>query len=140
MALEYFAGFFDGEGSCGIYDAVANKRATFRVSLCNNDPRPLLKAKELFGGLIRSRFRRYKAEIKNNFEWYVFGKNAEAFLIAIRPFVLVKGEQIDVFLAARQTLCGSGNRMSPEATQAIQEAELLLKRLKRAIPVEGGAR
>lgn len=135
--LEYFAGFFDGEGSCGIYDSAKRKQTVFRVSLCNNDPRPLAEAKSRFGGVVRSRFRRQRNETKNNYEWYIYGKNAERFLQAIRPFVLVKGEQIDVFLTARKLLCGSGNRMSDDAKLAIQEAEVLLKQMKRTIPVEG---
>ena len=131
-SLEYFAGFFDGEGSCGIY-RVRNKPQipVFRVSLCNNDPRPLQEAHVQFGGTVRPRLRTQRGKTTCNYEWYIYGKNADVFLKSIRPFTVIKSEQIDKFLSARLMLVGSGNRRTAESDRAIREAETILKTLKR---------
>lgn len=129
----YFAGFFDGEGSCGLYDTGdLGKQPQFRVSLCNTDPRPLQTVKTLFGGAIRARLP-HKGHLgkKINYEWYVYGKNSETFLIAIRQFTIIKSEQIDVFLTARKYLVGKGNRKAMHNTDRLIKAEQKLKALKK---------
>lgn len=130
-AYVYFAGFFDGEGSCGIY-TYKGKKTQFRVSLCNNDPRPLHRVVEMFGGYLRPRFRKYKDGISNNWEWYIDGTKAEKFLRAIRPHTIIKGEQIDVFLTARTFLCGKGRNKALRNDDGIASAAVTLKLLKRA--------
>ena len=128
----YFAGFFDGEGSCGIYDtSIDKKQAQFRVSLCQNDPRPLYEVQSIFGGSIRPRRRYVNNKLSINYEWYIYGSKAERFLFCIRPFTIVKSEQIDIFLAARKCLCGKGNRKATQNSAGLIEAERVLKALKR---------
>ena len=132
--LAYFAGFFDGEGSVGLYDTRHRKQPQFRVSLCNNIVTPLELVKELFGGSIRKRVRPYKTKVSINFEWYVHGHNAEEFLEAIRPYLMVKAKQVDVFLGARLELNGSGGGPLSEAQwEALAEAECILKSLKQEV-------
>src|SRR3989304_1851117 len=101
LDIAYFAGFFDGEGSVGIYYTHRIKGPSCRISLCNNDPRPLQKALELFGGKIRPRFRKFRADkcgIRNNWEWYAWGKQAEKFLLAVLPHLLIKKNQAEIYL------------------------------------------
>lgn len=132
ISYPYFAGLFDGEGSCGIYTSGKDK-PEFRVSICNNDPRPLHMAVEAFGGSLRRRDRPYRGRISCNWEWYSYGANAGRFLTAIRPYTVIKSDQIDVFIATKRAMPGKGHRMSAHGKVALVEAEALLKRLKREV-------
>lgn len=128
----YFAGFFDGEGSCGIYDAKKRKQTQFRVSLCQNDPRPLTQAHVKWGGSVRARRRPYKGRVVVNYEWYIYGAKAERFLQDILPFTCVKTAQIEVFLKARTIVGKQGHRITTQASSAVKEAEDILKGLKKS--------
>lgn len=133
-AIIYLAGFFDGEGSVGLYDTRYRKQTQFRVSLCNNINTPLLLAQEMFGGSIRKRTRQQKTKVGVNFEWYIYGHNAEEFLEAIRPYLIIKDKQVDVFLEARKNLNGSGEgSLSETQWKALEEAEHILKSLKKEV-------
>ena len=102
--LAYFAGFFDGEGCVAIY------KKKYVVSLTNTDVRPLKKVQEMWGGFInvqKKENRRFA--IQDIFRWQVYGHNARPFLEAIRPFVLVKREQIDIYLSVLDVLPKKAN-------------------------------
>lgn len=135
LELAYFAGLFDGEGSVGIYStkriAQHGGQAQFRVCLCNNDPRPLDRAKVLFGGRVRPRLRQYKARLSNNWEWYIDGQRADRFLIAVLPHLIIKRDQAEVYLSARRHLVGQGRVKTPAYAEALVRAEQTLKELKR---------
>src|SRR5215468_12516086 len=91
----YFAGFFDGEGSLGIY------HKKYVVTLINTDVRPLRKAKDIWGGAIFSRTRTsYCRNAQDQWRWEIYGHSSIQFLRDIRPFVVIKGEQIDCYLEA----------------------------------------
>jgi hypothetical protein len=131
----YFAGFFDGEGSVGIYHVQNTIQTCFRVSLCNNIATPLQKAEAFFGGRLRPRYREYRGRPTCNWEWYVWGNNAVNFLETIYPFLSVKTEQVDVFLRAYKFCPPRGNHkgdpLVEENRQTLREAEMVLKDLKR---------
>lgn len=132
--LAYFAGFFDGEGTVGLYNTKHMKTPLFRVCLCNNVKAPLELALNLFGGRIRSRFRMHASGLHNNWEWYIDGPKADHFLRSIRPYTIVKSNQIDVYLDARSKLPGSGSGTRTQAQwEALIEAEAILKSLKREV-------
>ena len=134
LELAYFAGLFDGEGSVGIYDTklIAQKggQAQFRVCICNNDPRPLDRVKTLFGGRVRPRLRTYRGRLTNNWEWCIHGHNADRFLVAVLPYLIIKRDQAEVYLSARRHLVGQGRIKTPTYAEALVTAELFLKKLK----------
>jgi hypothetical protein len=125
--LAYFAGFFDGEGSVGMY---VGRNA---VVLSNTDMRPLVRARELWSGSITTQLvqgRRFA--IRDLHRWSVYGHKARPFLEAIRPFVKLKGEQIDVYLEALAHVPAyRGARRRPGDTAAQVVAADRLRLLKR---------
>jgi len=127
----YFAGLFDGEGSCGIY-SVGKRQSEFRISITNCDPRPLQAVLTLFGGRVRRREAQpNRASKRPIYEWYRHGQSSEEFLICIRPYTIIKSEQIDVYLTARTFLVGKGNKKAMRNDVGLLQAEHTLKALKR---------
>lgn len=120
--LAYFAGFFDGEGCVAVY------RQKYVVSLTNCDVRPLLQAQALWGGFIASQ----EQGRRRVFRWQIYGQKSRSFLEAIRPFVRLKGEQIDAYLAILLVLPnGRGQRYAPGAAVRIRAGADRLRLLKR---------
>ena len=101
FSLEYVAGFFDGEGSIGIYK---NKRNTYflRTQVTQNINK---ETSELFvfltnkfgGNLAKMRMECYRnGEVYN---WQLNGKKAKTFLEKLIPFLHVKKEQAELAVA-----------------------------------------
>ncbi len=125
--IAYFAGFFDGEGTLGIY----NGRHV--VCLANTDARPLRRAQELWGGHLY-RMKRQKYAVRDIWHWNIYGHAARPFLEAILPHSQLKKEQVEVFLAVLPHVpVGRGTRRRPGATDAIDAAALRLRELKRGV-------
>lgn len=121
----YFAGFFDGEGSVAIYPR------KYVVSLTNTDIRPLLLAESLWGGSIATQ-REDELGVQTIYRWQIYGHSARAFLEEIRPFVMVKGEQIDWYLEALAFVpVGRGQRYQGDAKVEIDRRAAQLRLLKR---------
>lgn len=130
--VAYFAGFFDGEGSVGAYP----KYGVYRASLTNTDVRALRRARELWGGAIlcqtaATRARMSHPSRRDTWRWELAGHSARDFLEAIRPFVKLKGDQIDTYLAMLDVLPrGRGVKRQPGATGLITLAANRLRLLK----------
>lgn len=125
----YFAGFFDGEGHVGMYAGGRNV-----VTLTNTDIRPLLRAQTIWGGSITSQDRSRQFAIRDLYRWTVYGHAARPFLEDVRPFLLLKGEQVDVYLATLAYVpVGRGTRRRPGDTEAQTAAAARLRLLKRGV-------
>ncbi len=127
--IAYFAGFFDGEGSVGIY------HKKYVVCLANCDIRPLRRAQELWGGSLNTQTVAQRKGAKQDLWWWqIYGHNSLAFLRDIRPFSVTKGEQIDVYLEAMQYVPKlRGEKRAPGAKEIIDTAALRLKVLKEGV-------
>lgn len=93
LELAYFAGFFDGEGMVAIY------KSKYVVCLTNTDIRPLKRAKEVWGGHINCQpasGRQYA--VRDLWRWQIYGHYSRKFLEDIRPYSILKIEQIDIYL------------------------------------------
>lgn len=140
LSLAYIAGFFDGEGSIGIY---RNGAGTFylRVQLTQNinpeSTQVLDEFSRRFGGklnLMRSSLYRHNAA----YNWQINGKRAEAFLRRITPWLILKAAQAKVAVKwqtqhkhpGRNTL-GQMNA-GPKNAPVDLKAARTLKQLKRA--------
>jgi hypothetical protein len=123
----YFAGFFDGEGSVGMY---GSRNA---VVLTNTDLRPLVRARQLWGGSITTQpMWTRPIAVQDLHRWSIYGHASRPFLEAIRPFLMLKGEQVDIYLEALAYVpVGRGTRRGPGAAQALDEAARRLRLLKR---------
>lgn len=125
--LAYFAGFFDGEGSVAIY------RKKYVVSLTNTDVRPLLRANAIWGGFIsKQTIATRPGAVQDIWRWQIYGHNSRGFLVGIRPFVVIKAEQIDGYLAVLDVLpILRGQRRSSAAAAVIEMQSTRLRLLKR---------
>ena len=110
----YIAGLFDGEGSVGYYRK-RNGYHTMQVSLTNCDLKVLNWLKESVGfGSIASNTRSGQYV---GWAWICNGtKQVTNFLMAIRPYLRIKADQVDLLLSlkdAEQEIRGEF-KLSPE--------------------------
>lgn len=114
ISAEYAAGFFDGEGSISILVTRPNKkhptafhRLRVQVAQRVSHRAVLDELAETFGGAVYVRKQKTAASQRwiAGADWIITRtSDAQAFLLAIEPFVIVKREQVDIalrFLAAR---------------------------------------
>ena len=97
--LCYFAGIIDGEGSIGIEHLKPTKGRkkdyyTCRLTVINTSFTLMRWIKENFGGTFDTR----KAILgrKVVYRWHIFGKNMDAILQAIFPFLIIKKIQAHI--------------------------------------------
>ena len=108
--LGYLAGLIDGEGTIGIKTQFArgsskNPSHSIVVSVVNTDARLMLWLGEVVGGRVygpRADKRNTARGHKPRWDWTIFGGNAERLLIAIRPYLVIKGEQADLAIGMRR--------------------------------------
>jgi hypothetical protein len=105
--LPWLAGFFDGEGSVGIYDRNANKEKTIRyyvlvVSLAQSGPigkKILEECQKRYGGSVyQNKSNKTQTLNKIMWKWNVSADKAEQFLQEIVPHCFVKSQQIRLCL------------------------------------------
>lgn len=139
LTPSYVAGLFDGEGSVGLYES--NNTFSFRSQMVQTvAPVTLQIWNELqarWGGNLN--FGRSLSG-RERMNWQVGQMRAARFLATIRPWLIIKAEQVDVALdwlhghepPKRDPATG---RMLPRTADELIEARrvsLLLKELKRA--------
>jgi hypothetical protein len=91
---EYAAGFFDGEGT--VYAATRNKsykNPTIIVSISNTVREPLDAALKKWGGSISSN--QPPGNRRRQYQWVLSSRQAEPFLRAIQPHVMIKKGVVD---------------------------------------------
>ena len=98
--LLWMAGFFDGEGYVGL-QILHNRnlsgipKIALRLSVSNTDRRSLTPFADRFGGsIVRSSVA--KPRRKQVYRWDQQGKRAHQFMLAVRPFLITKTEQVDL--------------------------------------------
>jgi hypothetical protein len=140
LSLPYLAGFFDGEGSIGIYTNGLGTGRTLRVQLTQTvtpQSTALLTAmRDRWGGSLCPFNRTLR---RNAWNWQVSAGKGIVFLHDVRPWLLLKADQADVVLAwwpkrigPRRGADGRLLPMLPE-TRAVDElAQRMLHDLKRA--------
>lgn len=120
VTLAWVAGFFDGEGSVGLYQRPSNGPNAYRLSVRVSQKRPevLRLLRSMFGGSLR--------RSPGTPEWEVADRNAATFLTAIRPHLRVKANEVDVALAYH-----AGVKPGGRGPKGGAEAAAHLKELKR---------
>ena len=97
MSAEYLAGFFDGEGSVGVYASGRNRSYCLRAQITQvrtlETERLLLEMANRFGGSVSTFNKRLRRDALG---WQASGDNAAAFLEFILPHLLLKREQAKV--------------------------------------------
>lgn len=140
LKAEWVAGFFDGEGSIGIYrngQGVFHLRTQLTQNVNPTTEEILSELRDTYGGnLARMRspiYRRSEA-----FNWQVNGTRAASFLVDILPHLRLKCEQAEVAIAWQSQHIPPGRdergRMRPGARDAPLDIGVarLLKALKVA--------
>jgi len=105
--LAYLAGLFDGEGCVTFAPNYARAPGTgsLRAGVVNTDLDLLTPFRTAFGGRI-VRLGRSRAHWRAAFQWYACGDTASNALVALRPFLVAKGPQVDLALQIRETSPG----------------------------------
>ena len=116
----YAAGLFDGEGSVGLYGT------TPTLVIVNTHLGVLEWCRDRWGGNIYEK-RQEKGRLRC-WRWHLYGMSALPFLNTIRPWVQIKGEQLDLY--ADIPFVGRGYRRTPEQRARLAEIEQQLKALK----------
>src|SRR5215472_5589059 len=100
LSLPYLAGFFDGEGSIGIYTSGQSRGRTLRVQITQTitpQSTALLTAmRDRWGGSLCP-FN--KALRRPAWNWQASAARGYVFLCDVRPWLLLKADQADVVLA-----------------------------------------
>jgi hypothetical protein len=121
LELAYLAGFFDGEGSVGIYNTSNRRRATrgfqMKVTVSQTDPLILNEIKEHFGGTLLV-CRDKAATVRTCWQWTASSLIAAAFLRAVLPHLRQKREQAELALQFQAELAkqSRGHAVTPEST------------------------
>ena len=84
----WFSGFYEGEGS--ISNDISNNNK-IRLSISQNDPFPLEKAKDIWGGSVRKRIRKSPASDKIciGYEWRISHNESLKFIEDIKPYMII---------------------------------------------------
>lgn len=126
----YYAGFFDGEGSVGIYFRNQNKLKTRKYAVLivciaqtgELGKRILQPLQDRFGGCIT----KSKQSGRDMWKWYISSNKAHSFLSEILPFTFIKRGQIELALQFQQT------SDKVESNQTVVELASSIKQLKHA--------
>ena len=104
----FLAGFIDGEGCIAVYENKGRSgymQVSFSIRAANCDPRIIEWLKDRFGGGTTKRggARAGSGRWREAYTWYALNRRAATIMRAIRPYTVIKGEQIDLALKFRET-------------------------------------
>lgn len=121
----YFAGLFDGEGSVTIH-CKPNGSMQCTLTVVNTHKGVLDQLVEWAGGALTSRVRREGQ--RPCWAWQISGPGSDAFARRILPHSVVKAEQLELYLQARELLTGAPLTDTSRAIrQDLQQRAVLLK-------------
>lgn len=132
VELAYLAGFFDGEGCVLIYHRRDQIGHELIVNVSQTTREPLARFQRAFGGSIGVS-RRKSEHHRQTYAWRASSRAARLCLNALRPYMTVKAEQVDVALAPELMWGSPPHLRLPEGVSAKRdEAKYHLQMLKRA--------
>lgn len=126
----YLAGFFDGEGSIGVY-ASGSGALRIRTTITSTNLDVLEAFQEMIGmGTVRQR-KTAKSNHKDAFDWRLGGKDTHELLKIIRPFVRVKAYECMLGLEFCRTIVKKGGRITKRQAKDRKRIARELKAAKR---------
>ena len=128
--LAYLAGYFDGEGTVGMYPP----DFTIRVAVGSTIRSSVDEFASVFGGSVVKMTRPSRPHIRQVYEWHAYGKVGQAALEAMLPFLRLKKEQAIVALSV-PAFTGRGRHRAPSTSEVTFRAEAAsnLVMLKRKV-------
>ena len=132
MELNYFAGFFDGEGCIMISSRKKGRPYhTLDVAVTLTRRSVLEDFQVAFGGRVYSATRE-KTYYKPKWQWIIGGDNAMKFLEQIKPFLRLKRQEAELGIEFQKAKESYHSSLFREARRAIEEAQYLaMKGLKK---------
>lgn len=127
VVIGYISGFFDGEGSIGIYKGTRDSYQLY-VSNSNSNLDILKLYEKNFGGEIRPV---EDSKNKQNFQWNVRHNDALPFLRTIEKFTVVKRKQIHFAIQFQEWHNSVGIITTVEQKKKAEQYYQLLKDLKK---------
>lgn len=103
--LAHAAGFFDGEGCISLAISKTGT-AHIRTSVANTNKEVIEYLQTQFGGRFFNRPNKKQSKCKDSFTWVLYGKDCIRFLKLIKPWIIIKREQISLvehFFSIRHT-------------------------------------
>ncbi len=131
--LAYMAGIVDGEGTIGARrrtNAKGQAYVDFSISVANTDRRLIDWIQERFPGAVDLREQRQSHKHKPLYRWTVNGQKGATIISALRPYLVIKAEQADVYVALRATI-GNGSALTDEVREYRESLVLRLRELNR---------
>jgi hypothetical protein len=135
----YLAGLFDGEGTVAIYESWAPLKDggrrpiwIYQVQIANTCLRVLDHVRRLCGGAV-VRKSRGKAHWRQGHVWRLCGEDAAVFMATIRPYSIVKAEEMDEAIQFRALCLPRGRRQTDAEIEVKRGVVVRLKEMKRAI-------
>ena len=133
--LNYYAGFFDGEGCIMIQkkqgrpDGRPYRILNIAISLTNLNI--LEDFKRAFGGTVHGAYKS-KEHYKDKWNWQIFGNKALTFLKLIYPYLRLKTREAELGIEFQERARQHCDIALREGREAIQEAQyILMKELKK---------
>ena len=118
-SLQYFAGFFDGEGHVSI-----GKSGSVKCGLTQNNPTILHVVQNEYGGNVRSKGN------TNGHNWLLASAgDVIDFLEDIRPYLVVKAEEVDVAIECAKLVRSDNLGCNPLTTEDRAKRESLRDKL-----------
>lgn len=132
----YIAGIIDGEGCIGYYNRGSHKGVPYHsasVHISMTDPRPIKWLKDKVGyGTVS--FVTKSGNRRNVYSWQLSNQSElKEFLKTIRPFLLLKGDQVDLLFDlwnVEDTLPKGHGSVTPEVVQYRTDIAAKIKTLK----------
>ena len=132
--LAYMAGFFDGEGSVGIYvKSYAKNQYYMKCSLTQAGEFLPNLMKFHFGGRTYSAGRR-EIRYKDQWEWKIYGHQAKEFLKAIVPYLKIKRAEAELAIEFQGSMSrrkGLPHLLGDEELAVREAQRILMANLKK---------
>lgn len=133
--LAYLAGLFDGEGSVGIYEFTKKDRNSnwqFKVEITNTDWRIMQWLENTVGGIVTKKsMPKSKPNWRQGYSWHIQGQNAEIFCNLIKPYTIIKTDQLDACLYFRKFWGTGTKKQTQEIIEAKKQMVEVIKQMKR---------
>jgi hypothetical protein len=130
--LAYFAGIIDGEGSFSLTQTRNSPNwCTSQLAVANTDPRLMAWIKTRFGGSIKDDLyrRNPRPRSKPMFRWVAAATDLATVVNAILPYLVLKREQAELFLAYRATVPSAGAKYAKISDSVLADRRLIRQKI-----------